>query len=231
MSSKPTLVLVHGAWHGTWFWEPFVPELRRHGLDVQLVELTSHGTDPATVGDLRSDVALVRETVRAIDGPVVLVGHSFGGVVVTEASAELPNVTQLIYVAAFLPRVGDSMRALTGGGNAPWIEFKDGLISVAAGWGSKLFYSDVDADVAAGAEARLQPQSAASFGQEVLAAGWQTIPSTYVVTTQDQSVPTGLQREMLARAGITDVAEFDSGHSPFLNHPAELADLLHSRLV
>ncbi|WP_412540818.1 alpha/beta hydrolase [Longispora sp. K20-0274] len=231
MSSKPTLVLVHGAWHGTWFWEPFVPELRRHGLGVELVELTSHGTDPATIGDLRSDVALVRRTVEAIDGPVVLLGHSFGGVVVTEAAEGLANVTQLIYVAAFLPQLGDSMRTLTGGGNAPWIEFKDGLISVAAGWGSKLFYSDADADVAAKAEARLQPQAAASFGQEVLATGWKTIPSTYVVTTQDQSVPTGMQREMLAKAGITDVVEFDSGHSPFLNHPARLADVLHSRLI
>ncbi|WP_018687223.1 alpha/beta hydrolase [Actinokineospora enzanensis] len=223
-----TLVLVHGAWHGAWCWSAFEPELRARGLDVVTLDLTSRGTDPATVGDLRSDAELLRATVSEIPGPVVLLGHSYGGVVVTEAAADLDNVTQLVYLAAFLPDVGDSMRTLTGGGNAPWLSNVDGLLSVAPGWGSRLFYSDCDPEVAAGAEAQLSPQSAASFGQEVRVASWKVKPSQYIVCGQDRAVPVVSQRRWAGLIG--DGVELNTGHSPFLSEPKKLADLIVERI-
>ncbi|MEU6219995.1 alpha/beta hydrolase [Streptomyces sp. NPDC047022] len=228
MNTEPTLVLVHGAWHGAWCWEALEPALRERGIAHRAVDLTSRGTDAATIGDLHSDVEFLRDVVQDIAGPVVLLGHSYGGMVITEAADGLDSVTQLIYLSAFLPDVGESMRVLTGGGNAPWINFNQGLLSVAPGWGSRLFYSDCDSAAAADAESRLVSQSAASFGQEISATAWRTIPSTYIVTTDDRSVPTPGQRTMSRRT--REVVDFPGGHSPMISQPKRLADLLRERL-
>ncbi|OLF09581.1 alpha/beta hydrolase [Actinophytocola xanthii] len=225
-SPRPTLVLVHGAWHGAWCWSPLASALRKRGIETRAVELTSHGTDPAVVGDLRSDTELVRETVRAVPGPVVLLGHSYGGVVVTEAAEGLDTVSRLVYLAAFVPDKGDTMRSLTGGGDAPWIHFENGLLSVERGWGRRLFYSGCGPRTALDAERRLLPQSAASFAQEVRGTAWRTIPSTYVVCAEDRAIAPGVQRRMGAAVG--EVVELRSGHSPFLSHPVAVADLLDS---
>lgn len=227
MTTRPAIVLVHGGWHGAWCWAALDPVLRTHGYDVHAVELTSHGTDPAAVGDLHSDVELVRRTVRAIAGPVVLLGHSYGGLVITEAAAELDNVAHLAYLAAFFPDRGDSMRKLTGGGRAPWLEFADGLMSVAPGWGSRLFYSDCSPSVAADAESKLAPQSAASFGQEVTVTPWRTIHSTYFVCSEDQSVSPAAQRRWAQL--VHDSVEIHSGHSPMLSQPEHVAKLIAER--
>ena len=228
MTTRPAIILVHGGWHGAWCWTALEPPLRGHGYDVHAVELTSHGTDPAAVGDLHSDVDLVRRTARGIAGPVVLLGHSYGGLVVTEAAAELDNVTNLAYLGAFFPaEPGTSMRSLTGGGRAPWLDFADGLMSVAPGWGTKLFYSDCPPHVAADAESRLQPQSEASFGQEVTTTTWRTIHSTYFVCTDDHAVAPAAQRGW---AGLVhDSVEIRSGHSPMLSQPRHVAELIAER--
>jgi pimeloyl-ACP methyl ester carboxylesterase len=225
----PTLVLVHGAWHGSWCWSAFEPELRNRGIPVQALELTSHGPEAAAVGDLRSDVELLRRAVQAVDGPVVLLGHSYGGLVVTEGAEGLDNVTELIYLSAFLPGLGDSMVKLTGGGNAPWMQFADGLLHVAKGWAEKLFYSDCPPDIAAKATSRLMPQSAVSFQQETRAAAWQHLRSTYLVCTEDRAISPDAQRRMAALSG-SEVIELHSDHSPFLSQPERLADLLRERL-
>jgi pimeloyl-ACP methyl ester carboxylesterase len=221
---RPTLVLVHAAWHGAWCWSALTAALRRRGVDTRAVELTSHGTDPADVGDLRSDTELVREAVRAVPGPVVLLGHSYGGVVVTEAAEGLDNVSRLVYLAAFAPDKGDTMLSLTGGGDAPWIHAEDGLLSVEPGWGRRLFYSGCGPRTALDAERRLLPQSAASFAQEVRRTAWRSIPSTYVVCSEDRAIPPGAQRRMGAAVG--EVVELKAGHSPFLSDPSAVADLL-----
>jgi len=223
--TNPTIILVHGAWHGSWCWSALEPALRERGITPIAVELTSHGTDPAAVGDLRSDTELVRRLATEVDGPVVLLGHSYGGVVVTEAADGLDNVSQLIYLGAFLPEVGDSMRTLTGGGNAPWLQFSDGLLTVVEGWGRKLFYSDCPPDVAADAERRLLPQAAVSFQQEVRVASWRTVPSTYIVCAEDQAISPRAQRQWAAAVG--NGVELPTGHSPFLSRPQQVADLLH----
>jgi pimeloyl-ACP methyl ester carboxylesterase len=229
MPDRPTFILVHGGWHGAWCWAALEPKLQERGIATHAVELTSHGTDPAAVGDLRSDTELVRRTATDVGGPVVLLGHSYGGLVITEAAEGLSNVSQLYYLAAFFPDIGDSMRKLTGGGRAPWLNFSDGLMSVAPGWGSKLFYSDCAPAVAADAEARLLPQSAESFAQEVQVTPWRTIRSTYFICTEDQAVPPQSQRRWAAM--VHESVELRSGHSPMLSQPDRLADILVERLV
>src|SRR4249920_292329 len=95
-----SVVLVHGAWHGAWCWEPVVDGLCARGIDVVAVDLPGHGEDRGTLTDLHGDAARVREVLDQLEAPVVLVGHSYGGAVITEAGVH-PNVHQLVYVAAF----------------------------------------------------------------------------------------------------------------------------------
>lgn len=229
MNTDHTVILVHGAWHGSWCWDLFQPELRRHGMESIAVDLTSHGREASAVGDLRSDAELVRSLAEGVDGPVVLLGHSYGGIVVTEAAEGLENVSQLVYLAAFVAEVGESVKTLTGGGNAPFISASaDGLLSVIEGWGRRLFYTDCDEDVAVWAENQLQPQSAATFGQPATAASYRTIPSSYVLCTEDHAIPPALQRHM-ARV-VDEVVELRSGHSPFLSQPDHLANFLRHHL-
>ncbi|ANS67678.1 hypothetical protein SLINC_5454 [Streptomyces lincolnensis] len=228
MSGQPTVIMVHGAWHGAWCFERLETALAERGIPSRSVELTSHGTDPQAVGDLWSDVELVRRTVRETDGPVVLFGHSYGGVVITEAAKGLPHLQRLIYLAAFMPDRGESMRTLTGGGNAPWLTFENGMHSVQPGWGTKLFYHDCPPEIAADAESRLVPQSLASFGQEVTTAGWRSVPASYLVCTEDQACPPVSQRRWAAR--VEKAVEWRTGHSPFLHRAGELADLIEQQL-
>ncbi len=107
MTSTPTLVLVHGAWHGTWAWERLREELP--DLAVRMVALPSVGTDVVTLGDLKADAEAVRSTVAAIDGPVLVCAHSYGGVPATEGLAGLPNVIGLVYLCAFQLDIGESL--------------------------------------------------------------------------------------------------------------------------
>lgn len=229
MSTDPTLVLVHGAWHGTWCWSRFLPELARRSVATAVVELTTQGNDAAALGDLRSDGAAVRSTVAGIPGPVVLFAHSaYGGMVITEGAEGPDNIVGLIYLDAFMPEVGESMASLTGGGRAPFIHPENGLLTIVEGWGRKLFYHDCDPDVAADAEARLLPQAAVSFGQAATATPWRRIPSTYIVCAQDPAIAPQAQRAMATRAGTA--REIDSGHSPYISQPGHLADLVREAL-
>lgn len=220
------LVLVHGAWHGGWAWEALEREMQLRGVATHAVELPSVGDAEA---DLRRDVATVRDAVAAVAGPVVLVGHSYGGVVITEAADDLETVQRLVYVTAFVPDVGESLLDQVSYGPLDWIQpAGPGLLGVAEDRARDLFYADVDAAVAAQAQARLRPQAAASFGQPVQAAAWRHVPSTYVVCSDDRCIPPSAQRQWSSRA--TETVELATGHSPFLAQPAALADLLVDRL-
>lgn len=220
------LVLVHGAWHGAWAWQALERELQVRGVVAHAVELPTVGNAAA---DLRSDVAVLRAAVTALAGPVVLVGHSYGGVVVTEAADGLEQVQRLVYVTAFAPDVGESLLDQVSYGPLDWIRpAGPGLLGVAEDRARELFYADVEPAVAARAQARLRPQAAASFGQPVQAAAWRHVPSTYLVCTADRCIPPTAQREWSSRT--TETVELPTGHSPFLAQPAALADLLVARL-
>ncbi|QUQ72299.1 alpha/beta fold hydrolase [Kutzneria sp. CA-103260] len=210
------IVLVHGSWHGSWCWELLRPELDKLGRVTHVVDLPS--MTGAQYG-VEADAKVVREKVDSIDGPVLLVGHSYGGEVVSQASVRAGNIARLVYLAAFQIDDGQSPLALSGRELPADLEFVppfDNPIDT--------FYADVPADVARDAVARLRPQSAQAARDRQIGAGWRDIPSTYIVCEQDKAVPPAVQEEMARQAD--DVRRLDASHSPFLSMPSELAALL-----
>ena len=218
------LLLVHGAWHGSWCWDRVLPALRETGFEVHTVELVSHGEDTSRLGGMHDDAAIVREVLSGLPGPVVVVAHSYGGVVVTEAAAEAPNVGHLVYLAAFMLDEGESLLGAAGGEpQAFFVATPDGRAWTTRG-AEGVFYNDCSESDKAWAVTQLQPQSASSFTETLRAAAWRDRPSTYVVCEQDQAILVFAQEAMSQRAGA--VARLDCGHSPFLSRPDELVKLL-----
>ncbi|GAA3837818.1 alpha/beta hydrolase [Amycolatopsis tucumanensis] len=211
------LVLVHGAWHGPWCWELFVPELESRGWAVSAVDLPSTWGDPAA--GMRDDARAVRDHLAAIDGPVTVLAHSYGGVPATEAAG--PAVERIIYLAAHMLAEGESVITPLGG---PWFpadaDFAPGPDPEQA------LYPDVPDDWTRKAVGLLRPQSAKAFTEELTRASWRTIPSALVVCDDDLSLP-GLFVDRAIAQGMADVVRhLPGGHSPFLSRPAELAELV-----
>ncbi|SES49616.1 Pimeloyl-ACP methyl ester carboxylesterase [Streptomyces sp. yr375] len=230
MSALPALLLVHGAWHGPWCWRQLIDELP--DIDVRTVALPSSGDDTAAsgvLGDLRDDAAVVAEAVAAIDGPVVVVAHSYGGVPVTEALGSVGDVRRLVYLCAFQLDVGDSLLSSVGGTPPPWWEVREREGHIVALEPERVFYGDVDPELVEQAVAQVGVQSLASFSQPLTRAAWHTLPSTYVVCEADCAIPPFAQEAMSNRA--QEVRRLDASHSPFLSRPAELAALLREELA
>ncbi|HZP29875.1 MAG TPA: alpha/beta hydrolase [Acidimicrobiia bacterium] len=232
-----TVVLVHGAWHGAWCWSKVIPRLDAAGVAVVAVDLPGHGDRPGPPGDLYEAAAHVREVLDTIDGPVVVCGHSYGGAVITEATADRADVTQLVYLAALLPDVGESVGATMPNAeldpaevtelarDGAMIRHDDGTMTVDEKVAVAALYNDCTDEDVAYALPRLCAQSAASFKQTLTGAGWHDIPATYVVCTEDRAIVPGFQRAM-ARARATTIVELPAGHSPFFSDPQAVADLL-----
>lgn len=222
----PTIVLVHGAWHGPWCWRRLIDELADQ--QVETVALPSAGPDPATLGDLHDDAAAVRSVVSAIEGPVLVVAHSYGGAPVTQGVSDLPNVVGLVYVAAFQLDVGDSLAGVGGSVTPDCWDVHEAEGYVDALRPEEIFYGGVDAAETAAAIARLTHHSLVAFGQPLTAAAWRTVPSTYVVCEQDQAIPVFAQEAMAQRSNR--VVRMATAHSPFLSHPGELAGIIRAEL-
>lgn len=217
MTEPKNLVLVHGAWHGPWCWEALRPELAGRGWTVSTVDLPSTSGDPAA--GMHADARAVEAHLAAIDGPVTLLAHSYGGVPATQAAA--PNVRALVYLAAHVLKAGESLVSPLGG---PWFppetEFVPGADPLEA------LYHDVPADLAREAVARLRPQSAKAFTEELTREAWRDTPSALIVCDDDRAMPEPIMKRAVAE-GLTDVVRHLPGsHSPFLTRPAELAALL-----
>ncbi|MCX2955309.1 alpha/beta fold hydrolase [Lentzea sp. NEAU-D7] len=210
----PDILLVHGAWHGSWCWELVTEELRRLGRTAHTVDLPSSGT-PA---GLHEDAETIRRAIAAIDRPVAVVGHSYGGFPVTEATAGSAFVTRVVYLAAWMLEAGTSISEVAG---LP--EFETELVAPPPDAVAQ-FYDGVDPVLAERAAGMLRPQSARSATDRLRAAGWLTIPSTYLVCDNDKTMPPAVQEEMAARA--SSVHHLPASHSPFLSMPADLAALL-----
>lgn len=233
MSTLPTLVLVHGAWHGAWCWQPLIEQLP--DLDVRTVALRSSGQDPAALGGLYDDAETVAKAIAAVGGPTVLVGHSYGGSPVTEAAAAAGDVQRVIYLSALMQDVGDSVLSLVDGVHPPYWDVHEqprgeaGHGYFEATQAEHVLYGDVEPRLAQQAAARLGRQSLASVTQPLTQAAWRTVPSTYILCEQDLALPLPLQEAMATRAQRT--VRLRSGHSPFLSQPAELARLLRQELA
>jgi pimeloyl-ACP methyl ester carboxylesterase len=224
--AEATVVLVHGAWHGPWVWNHVVESLDSDGIETVTVDLPSSGPDPGGLGDLRDDVAAIQGVLDDVDGPVVIVAHSYGGAPVSEAAVGADNVQHIVYLAAFMLDAGESLLGLVGGEAPPWWEVHDdGSIGVAGPEG--VFYNDCRPEVAEAAAAQLQGQSWASVEQPVQAVAWHDVDTTYVVCQQDHAVPVEAQEMLAKRAG--EALYLDSGHSPFLSVPDDLLAIIRDK--
>lgn len=228
-----TVVLVHGSWHGPWAWEKVVPLLEAEGIRTVTPRLPSMGATRAERGDLHDDAAVVRAAIEAAGGPVVLAGHSYGGAVVTEASAGNPAVQRLVYVCALVPEEEETVfdvltlvdEILLGPGNGLAVNDDDFSHGPEPGTEVAYVYHDCAPEDAAAAIARLLPQNAVTGTQELRGIGWREHPSTYVVCTDDRTISPALQQVLAERMG-SDVVEWHTSHSPMISRPDLVAGLL-----
>ncbi|MDL9978476.1 alpha/beta fold hydrolase [Microbacterium sp. ASV49] len=227
MSTSPAVLLVHGAWHGSWCWDAVRPLLESSGRAIHTVDLpTVHAEDKTSRG-VADDAVVVREAIEAIDGPVVVVAHSYGGIPASVAAADQPSVRHIVYVTAFALDEGESLLGAVGGVAPSWWRIDGDLVSTGTEEdpAAHVFFNDVSADVAEAAVARLKPQSLRAFTDTLTAAAWHTVPSTYLITERDNAIPVFAQEQLAARAGST-VHRIDTGHSPFYAAPEAATELI-----
>ena len=231
-----TLILVHGAWHGAWCWDKLVPELEAHGHTVLTLDLPGHELPdgaPATT-TLEDYGHAVAALANAQSEQVVLVGHSMGGGVISQAPSYSTNIAGLIYLAAFVLQHGDSIATLAGASEVD--ELSDhvdmapdgGRTVIQDGAGSIVFYEDCAPEDQAAANARLIPQPIQPLmdALEDMEGRAMALPAIGIVCEQDRAVHPGLQRMMYDARNDMPTYEMDASHSPFVSKPKELADLL-----
>jgi pimeloyl-ACP methyl ester carboxylesterase len=224
------VVFVHGAFvkDAVWWWHRMLEPLELMGLRSHAVELPSCAMASATSGaDLYADADAVRAVLASGDEPAIVVAHSYGGIVATDAAAGLGGVVRhLVYLTSMMPEVGESLADIAGPEPAPYvIPGPDGTAAVRPDEMPALFLQDCDdASLIEGALRRLVPQSSACFRQGPRAAAWKTVPSTYVVCAQDGAIAAADQRRRGIRAGR--MVELPTGHHPFLTQPALFAQVI-----
>jgi pimeloyl-ACP methyl ester carboxylesterase len=218
-SSKPSIVLVHGGFADGTGWQHVIRLLHQDDYTATAVE------NPLT--SLADDIATTRRTIEAQQGPVVVVGHSYGGAVITGAAAGSPLVKALVYVAAFAPDAGEKLGALAGRfGEAPLgaalSRDAAGLLRVERARFHEVLAKDVPAEEARVLAAVQRPIASAIVDQSIDQAAWKTIPAWYLVTLDDQAIQPELQRFMARRMGAR-TAEIQASHMPFISRPKEVA--------
>ncbi|MGI5130026.1 alpha/beta fold hydrolase [Pseudonocardia sp. CA-107938] len=220
----PTVVLVHGMWHGGWAWDRVIDELA--ALGHRSVAVTLPGTDRAA-GDptFRGHCAHLTEVLAGIDGDVVLVGHSYSGALLTEVG-DAPNVRAMVFVSAFLLEPGESVASVNdaeAGSEAGVgdIDLVDDQLIIAKATAEAAFYNDCSPEDAASAAARLTPEHVSTRTAVVTRAAWRTVPAHFLVCTLDRACTPAVQHRMAAR--IDSVSELRSSHSPMLSMPGEVA--------
>lgn len=224
--TRPRIILVHGAWVGPWEFAPLVEILHERGWEVDAIDLPSTGS---TAGMLQ-DAAAVTAAIDRADGPVVLVGHSYGGVPVTQAGGH-PAVERLIYLAAFALDTGESVIASMGGSLPGAWGVADGQVTMGRSRDERVdvIHADMPPGVPREASEQLadlfRPQSLVSFGDEVSHVAWVAKPATYILTENDGVVPPAFQESLAVRTGA-EIVRIPHGHAPFQEDPAGFADLI-----
>jgi pimeloyl-ACP methyl ester carboxylesterase len=229
MQRAPMVILVHGAWHGPWIWEAVIERLTAEGIRSVAVDLPSKGYETALLGDLHDDAEAVRAAVDAAGGPALVVAHSYGGLPVSEGLARCANAAHLIYLTAFMLEAGQSLLGLRGGVEPEWwLTSEDGR-TLTADNPKHVFYNDCSPEAAEAAAAALVPHRKDVFRQEIRAAAWESVPSTYVICERDNAIPLAAQEHMSAHAG--SVSRLDAGHSPFLSRPHDVTAIIQETLA
>ena len=215
------IVLVHGGFVDGSGWESVYKILKKDGYSVAIVQ------NPTI--SLADDVAATKRIVHAQSGPVLLVGHSYGGVVITEAGND-PQVAGLVYIAAFAPDKGESVSTLIkdpppGAPVPPILPPQDGYLSLDKGKFPASFAADVDADKAAFMADSQVPWGVEALSGTISEPAWKTKPSWYLVATDDRMIPPPAQRLMSKRAGST-VVEVAGSHAIYVSQPHAVAALI-----
>jgi pimeloyl-ACP methyl ester carboxylesterase len=216
-----TIVLVHGGFVDGAGWEGVYKILKRAGYDVSIVQNSTLS--------LADDVAATRLVIAQAKGPVVLVGHSYGGVVITEAGND-PKVERLVYIAAFAPDKGESVASLItdpppGAPVPPILPPQDGYLFLDKAKFAASFAADVDREKAAFMADSQVPWGVDALGGAVSEPAWKAKPNWYMVATEDKMIPPAAQRSMSKRAGST-VVEVSGSHAIYVSQPAAVADLI-----
>src|SRR5437867_1283144 len=222
MTARPNIVLVHGAWADGSCWTGVIERLQEAGFSVRAPQF------PLT--SLADDVARLRQVLAFQDGPTVVVGHSYGGQIITALGADAPNVVGLVYIAAFGLDEGETIGALLGQGpptpalahlridaqGFAWLPQDDFV---------KHFAADVNRTQVNVMYAVQQPLSVTALADEMGVPAWRTLPSWYLVAKNDEAIPPDAERLFAQRMGATTV-EVASGHVAMLSHPQKVADLI-----
>jgi pimeloyl-ACP methyl ester carboxylesterase len=226
--TSPSLLLVPGAWHKPEHLHLLVDELS--GIDVHTMALPSIGDDPAALGDMYADAEAIAAAAKAIDRPVVVVAHSYGGIPTTQALADASNVRRIVFLASFQLDVGESLFSIEE--RKEWVQLheQDGIGAyLEAMTPVDVFYGDVDAVTARQAASQLGYMSCAAGIQEVTEVAWKRIPTTYIICEADNVNPLHIQENFALRA--ERVQRMRTGHCPFLSAPASLAQLIRHELA
>jgi pimeloyl-ACP methyl ester carboxylesterase len=220
-TARPAILLIHGGFVDGSGWEGVFKRLRKAGYTVSIVQ------NPTT--SLADDVAATRRVIAASSGPVILVGHSYGGVVITEAGND-PRVVGLVYIAAFAPDKGESVAKLIqnpapGAPVPPILPPQDGFLLLDKAKFAASFAADVEASQAAFMAESQVPWGVEALNGAVTEAAWRTKPSWYLVATDDRMIPPDAQRFMSRRAGST-VVETRGSHALYVSRPAPVAEII-----
>jgi pimeloyl-ACP methyl ester carboxylesterase len=215
------VVLVHGGFVDGSGWQGVYNLLKQDGYHVSVVQ------NPTL--SLEGDVAATREIIDEQDGPVVLVGHSYGGAVITEAGTD-DNVAALVYLAAFAPDTGESVNTLIadpppGAPVPPILPPKDGFLFLDRGKFPASFAGDLPAEQAAFMADSQVPWGVDALSGTITDPAWRAKPSWYMITTEDRMIPPAAQHAMSERAGST-VVEVAGSHSVYVSQPAAVANLI-----
>ncbi|MET8627865.1 alpha/beta hydrolase [Kitasatospora sp. NPDC004669] len=228
--AKPTIVLVHGAWGDASGWSKVTERLQHDGYTVIAP------ADP--LRGLAQESTYLHSLLKTIEGPVVLVGHSYGGAVISQAAVGDPQVKALVYISAFVPDQGETLGALAG--EFPGSQLQPALRPVpfanADGTGGADLYvnpadfravlaADVPAEQTVVMATGQRPIDAAVFGQAPTAVAWHTVPSWALVATEDKALPPALER-FEARRAHSHTVEVDSSHFAMVSHPEQVTDLI-----
>ena len=219
--TDPSILLVHGGFVDGSGWQPVYSLLRKQGLNVAIVQ------NPTIT--LADDVAFTKRLIAAQPGKVILVGHSYGGVVITEAGND-PRVAGLVYITAFAPDAGESVAELIanpppGAPVPPILPPEEGFLMLDRAKFADSFAADVEPGLADFMAASQVPWGVTALAGEVSQPAWKTKPSWYLVAGDDKMIPPPAQRMMAQRANAT-VRETGGSHSVYVSRPADVAQII-----
>ena len=227
MEHRLNIVLVHGAWADGSSWGPVIERLQGEGYHVIAPQF------PLT--SLADDVARLRQVLEFQDGPTIVVGHSYGGQVMTALGRNAPSVVGLVYIAAFGLEQGESLGALLSQGPvtpalAHLFNDKQGFAWLSEDDFVNHFAGDVNPTSAKVMYAVQQPLAGSAFADVMGEPAWKSLPSWYLVATDDEAIPPDAERQFATRMGATTV-EVPSSHVAMVSHPKEVVELIESALA